>query len=383
VFVHYLMFGAHDGSRNAIANYFEVLGAGNHPDAAFQEAFGHDYATMARTLGTYIRTGRYEMRIRPESAAAKITAATVPAPAPAVQVALARLALAAERFDVARPHAERAVALAPEEPGGYEMLAQVLDRMGDKSGALAACVRAEKSGSQDASTLFLLAYLSANGDLSPAGEGPSEREIAHLYRRVIAACPTMEEAYQNLAGIGPALESVEDADIDLLMQGARMFPRRGEIVLGLAALEDNRGNRANARALLAEARKRGLPLDAERNATRMEEGWIYDEATARIETLLRADHFEEALAVCDDAIAQVGDIYGHSALMRVRQNITTHARMDEADDALRAGDFATARRLYEALLADPAVPGNLRRPIEDVLRRLPIALPASTNAVTP
>jgi tetratricopeptide (TPR) repeat protein len=382
VFVHYLLFGAHDGSRNALTHYFHALSSGRHPDEAFRQAFEQDYTTMARTLNSYIRNGYYETRIRPESPNARITGPTVAAPAPVVEVALARLALAADRLETARRHAERAVTLAPDQPGGHEVLAQVHERNGNKPAALSASLEAERLGSQDASTLFQLAYLSAE----EPGYGESaakSREIANLYLRVIAVSPTMEEAYENLSAVAPVLEVVEDADIAALKQGARMFPHRGEITLGLAALVDRRGDRSTARALLVKARRAGLPVDAERNATRMEDRWLYDETITHIESLLRAGQFADALIACDDVISRITDIYIRTTMARLRQDITSRARLAEADDALRTGDFVAARRLYEAMLADPAVPGNIRGLLEDMLRRLPAAVPTATIPGSP
>jgi Flp pilus assembly protein TadD len=374
------MYGQHDGPRDALARYFEVLASGVHPDDAFQTAFRHDYEGMGETLGKYIRTGQYGMRVRPDSPAARITATPVAAPAAVVEIALARLALAANRIDVAQPHAQRAVAFAPSEPGGHEMLAQVHERRGDKVAALAACVQAERSGSHDASTLFLLAYLSASSD---SLDHTRARAIATLYHRVIAVSPTMEEAYVNLAAMAPALEPTEDEDLVALKQGARMFPRRGSLLLGLAVMVDRRGDRATARALLTEARKRGLPINDAHNALRMENAWLFDEASAHIDRLVAKKDYFAALAACDQAIAQVSDIYVKGALVRLRQDLGSRAALVAAEKASSAGDYAGARHCYETMLTEPGLPGSLRRHIEAALRQLPVTPPPRAITIEP
>ncbi len=275
-FVHYLMFGQRDGSSHALSDYFAALGTNIHPDDAFRQAFGQDYVRMGETLAKYVKDGHYYKVIRSESIAARITGPITIAPPAIVEVALARLAIGAARFEVARPHAARAVSLAPNQPGGYELLALLREEAGDHAGARAACARAVELGSKDASTLFLLAYLTAVSEMRDNGiKSPEARHLGDLYRRAIELCPTMMQAYQNLATLAPSLEPIDDDDIAVLRQGARRFPHRGEILVGLASMVARRGDRTTARALIVEARERGLPLDCERQARRLEEGWWY------------------------------------------------------------------------------------------------------------
>jgi hypothetical protein len=372
VFVHYLLFGDHDGARDALANYFDIIGAGNHPDDAFERAFGQDYDRMAETLARYVRSGRYFKTERPESPTARITAPVTAPPAEEVETALARLAFASRRDDVARPHAERAIALAPDHPGGYDVLAQLNERAGDHAAARDACARAERLDTHDASTLFLLAYLTATDEMSRGGiAAPQARFIANLYRRAIAACPTFEQAYKNLAAVAPALDEVQEGDMDALRQGARMFPQRGEIMLGLASMVAHVGDRATARALLDRARGRSLPLAQQNYAEHLLESWIYDDYSARIKNLIEENRLAEALTAYDELIPQVSNVHARGSLLRNRQTLAAQIRLAEADTTARAGDYVTTRRILEGLLAETALPAGLRRLVEQRLERLP------------
>lgn len=371
-FVHYLMFGERDGSRDAISDYFDLLGTETHPDEAFRQAFGQDYAAMGDTLATYIRDGHYYKVSRPESPAARITTTPQPASPAAVDVALARLAIATNRHDVARPHVTQAIAFAPQQPAGYELLTLLEQEAGDDAGAHAACARAVELGSRDATTLFLFAFFSARAELNAGGIAePAVRRIATFYQEAIRESPMMAEAYQNFAALAPSLGRGDDADLATLRQGARLFPHRGDIVLGLAMLVAQRGDRTTARKLIAAARQRGLPLDSDRQARRLEDGWEYEEAVARIEALAKNGDHAGALAACDGAIAQISDVYVRASLVRIRQALATRAQLAVAEHAQHHGDLAGARRGYEAVLADPATPAGMRAHIEDILRRLP------------
>lgn len=368
-FVHYLMFGQRDGSRESLSEYLALLGTGSDPDDAFQQAFGRDYAGMGATLTDYVRDGHYYKVLRPEKQTARLQAEPVSAPPDQVAVALARLALAAGRDDIARAHAEEAVGLAPGTPAGHELIAQLCERAGDHAGALATSRRAVELGSRDASTLFLLAYRLAEEEIHPS----NARTIADLYASATVASPTMLEAYRNLAAIAPALDEITDQDLQVLKQGMRLFPHDGGIVLGLADLVARRGDRATAATLLREARRRGLPLDQEAQAARMESNWLYREATERIEVLTRAGDYVSALAVCDETTARVDDIYVRGSLAQLRRTLAFQAELAAIHGLVDAGDAAGARARGQVLLNAYGANPAQRRHVEELLRRLPPA----------
>lgn len=371
VFVHYLMFGNHDRPRDTISTYFDLLAGGSHPDAAFKQAFGDDYQNMGRTLSTYIRTGKYFKVTRWESSAAKISAPVQLASPYVVDIALGRLALASGRNELARQHANQALAGSTQLPQGFELLAAVERRAGDEAAAFAACSRATLLGSQDANTLFLLAYLTARGETERGDfSGRNVRAVANLYRQAIKANPTMVEAYNNLAALAPALDPVEDADLAALKEGGKRFPHRGEIVLGLATMVAQRGNRAVARDLVDEARKRGLPLPEERRAQQMEQCWLCDEYTKRINSLVGNERYGDALSAYDELIPQVSDASLRGVLQHNRQMVAIQVRTAAAEAAVRNRDYPTARRGFEALLGESDLPPTLRRTLESRLRQL-------------
>jgi tetratricopeptide (TPR) repeat protein len=161
---------------------------------------------------------------------------------------LAAALLEAGRLDEARPHAERAVALAPESANAWITLGRARIQGGDLAGAAAAFETALRFDPHDARAHYNLGVV--------AGEqGRGADAIAH-YERAIAERPDYFNAYNNLGNALTAAERVDEAEA-ALREAVRLDPSSPSALANLAIVLERRGKSAEAiatyRAALARA----------------------------------------------------------------------------------------------------------------------------------
>lgn len=352
-FAHYLTFGQHDLSRTVLTDYLKLCHAAIHPDEAFQQAFGGTYEELDRKLQKYVSGGSYFVAKPP------LPEISPPSVAPAspieVQLALARLALASHRHPLARQHAEKAVALLPDDPRGYEMLGMALDEAGEEGPALAAYREAAARKSKDFQPYFrqgLALQTTAEGQLSAEVAAAAAR----LYQQAINRHPYYLASYQNLAGLVGFLEGPTDHLSPFLEQGRQLFPSDGMVPLGLALLEKKSGNDEAADALL-----NGVLQTADRQeswirdyAAKLEEHWRHDRLLTEIQQRAEQRDYAGALVLVERALDAGNNVKILTELQTRRQDLRSAIRMTEAQAALNARNWPEARRILEEVIGSDA-----------------------------
>lgn len=374
-FVHYLIFGKHDIPRHAFADYAALAHSGISPDQAFVRAFGKTYKEMDRQLANYLGTGRYFMSHVPLVAAA--APQTAPATPLEVDDALGRLALAGRRWALAGTHARAAIAAAPDDPRGHEVLGFSLQGSGDAAGALAEFALATERGTRDFRPYFELASAAQTAGSVAIGSltlSPAEaRQVANRYEQAINLHAFFIPSYQNLAGVIPLVEPLTPEDRKFFEQGRRIYPGDSAIKLGLAIVTRREGDRAAARVLLDEvlAAETGAP-GTRAYANRIDETWEQQDVMEELNRLVAARNFSGALALIDERLA-----HGVTAMMRTqlliqRRQLQTAALSDQIQASLKEHRWADARRLLgEMIASDGSPPMKLqaRRTLDDLDRR--------------
>jgi hypothetical protein len=249
-FVHLLLFGQHDIPRTAMANYLETVSSGTSPAAAFQRSFGRTYAEMDRQLRTYLGDGEYHRARLPLTGGGKLRAQA--ATVLEVENALGRLAIVGQRAAQAMTHAGAAMAAAPNDPRGHEVLALALKSSGDEAAAQVEFATAVALGSQDFQSHFETA-LAAHRSLRESRWPPTPaeaRQIADQYLTVINLYARHPASYENLARLIGFAAPLVEGDQKALERGRRLFPENAVIELGLAQVSGRRGDPVGARAIL-------------------------------------------------------------------------------------------------------------------------------------
>ncbi len=348
-FVHFLLYGKHEISRDAISVYLEILHSELHPDEAFRRAFGGDYREIGRQLSTYLHNGTFYTGKLPLMEVAPVAA--VRAEPVEVELALARTAVAGRRLPEARAHADKAVQMLPDDPRGYEMLGLVLDETGHREEAIAAYHNAVRGKSRNAQAYFELARTivpGISGELTAA----EARQAVDLYQQSIVFNPFQVMAYRNIAGIVNRLEDIAEHDGPCLEQGRRLYPNDGMIKIGLAVLQRKSGDLEGAHTLLAHVLANEIQdpsmLDY---ARKLDQFWRHQSTQASIQAMLAERRFEEALALVDEALTTTTELQPRMALIQYRGNLLASVRMEEVRNAWEARRWEEARRLLEEIIA--------------------------------
>jgi tetratricopeptide (TPR) repeat protein len=373
-FVHYLIFGQHAFPRRAIADYTESLSSGLAPDAAFQRAFGHNYREMDRLLDEYLRSGKYFVARQPLAA----VPAPVVRPATKLEVenALGRLALAGRRHEEAVTHGRSAVAAAPADPRGHELLGVALQLTGDEAGALQEFEAAVERDTHDFQPYFEVAVAAhqaaakEHGELSPA----DARLIANRYERAVNYYPRFRASYENIAGLMSVAAPLGPEDRKFLELGLRLFPDSAMTQIGLAQWLRRNGQPAEARARLDAvlATRAGLSAAGADFAHRLDVAWEREDISREVDQLASAGKFQEAVALLDQKLASGLDLLNRQQLLPVRERLE-HARLSQrVAQAYNEQRWAEARAAIADLLASTApapVKSQARSALADLDRR--------------
>jgi tetratricopeptide (TPR) repeat protein len=372
-----LLFGKHPMPRDALPNFLTALQAGADQETAFRNAFGRNYAEMDALLAEYVAGGRgYFVR--------RTALVTVEAPRiePASEVdvanALARLAYAAHRWDDAARHAQAAIAAAPTDPRGHEVLALILKEQGQAEAAIGSFQRAIDCGSKDFQPFFEVGMAAQNAAVGAAGIGtmpPSEaRQVANNYERAINLRPRFLPSYQNLAGVIGVAEPWGKQDREFFEFGLKLYPRDPMILLGLAILSHRAGEGAAARAQLREVLgQEDLKTSTRTFARRLDETWAGEDIMAEVKRLIEEHKTREALALVDRTLA--GDDLAASfrrTLVGMQQQLQGGVRLADYQDALREQRWADAERLGLAIIdsgAPPQLKTQVRRMLDSLQQR--------------
>lgn len=375
-FVHYVIYGKHDFSHHALSDYVQLTATGVNPDEAFHQAFGATYKEMDRRLGDYLHDGMYFVARQPIAALAEPKAER--ATPFEVEDALGRLALAAHRWPVATTHARAAIALAPGDPRGHEVLGLALKEDGKAADALAEFALARDHDSLDFQPYFELAFAAQNTGAGPNAEvlmSPAEaRRAANNYEHAINLYPRYRPSYQNLSGIVGLAEPWGENDRKFLEQGHALYRDDAMIRVGLAVLTRRAGDRAAARAQLDEvlAAHADGTAAARAYANRLDAAWDQQDLMDEVNRLAEAQKFAEAVAFIDDRVAHGLAAPVRMALGPVRRRLVVGKLSQDVKTALEERRWADARqRLGELLESDapPPLKAQARRSLDDLDRR--------------
>lgn len=355
--VHFLLFSGDPERRDQLTRYLTAYRK-QSAEASAQVAFGPDLQGLSDALGRYIKQSSMHILLLPLHKAPP-PPAIVDAPPVEVEVALAKLALWATDTTLADSHAARAAALAPDAPAVHELKTYLALRAKDHDTALLEARRALQAGSQDAA-MFLLAAEA----LQETGYGSAEERAqrqADLCEQAILLRPTLLEAYEHLVAAVAQMQMPAPQELTFLKGGMQIFPQEPALGIGLAAAQYKLGQREAAFAALDVALTDERLGGADRKyARQLRSSWRLAELHEQVEPLMRGQKYPEALKVVDSYEGKLDADDARETLAPLRELIDLQMAVRAAADAQRAGHGTDARQQYEALLARPDLPSDLR-----------------------
>jgi hypothetical protein len=279
-FTHFMMLSDKSAHRAQLAEFLNTFRTKSGEETV-KEVFGTDLKGIQREFEIYV-----DQRSFPYFKVAKKPASpppTLTAAAPAlVEASLGFLALGASRSQLARQHAEKAIAIDDGEPGGHAILAYLdLDNR-DMTKAATEAEAALQRGSNDSELLLLTGDSYASGQNS--GKPNAAAVAVHLYESAINANPRRVEIFDRLAAALVGLNSPREEDGKFLDVGLKLYPNDDWLRVGKAAMEYQLGQQAAAMTDLDGVLQPGNHLDGpqELYATGLRRRWLVDAMNGEI-----------------------------------------------------------------------------------------------------
>lgn len=370
--VHLILYGKNEKlPRTGLFQFMQLTHNGMPMVDAFRESMGMDYAEFDRLLNTYLQGGTYYIASKPVQKLAPLKA-EIATPFDVAQ-ALGRLALSARRWEKAVAFAQESIAIAPDDPRGYELLGMARQESGDAEKGLEAFAIAAEKGSKDFQPYFELAFraqqaaANASGDVAEIAP-EAARAIADNYERALVLYPRFLATYQNLAGLVGFVAPVLAHDREHLELGRKMFPKDGMIRAGLAVLTEREGNR---KAALKEVDQLSddsdQPARVRAFARHLFQNWTQKEVSERLETLHQGKKFAEALGYVEEQLSLTTDGVLRARLSSLRPQLRAELRSEEIGNALKEERWDDARRLLTETIETPEMPASLRKRSQQML----------------
>ncbi len=374
--VHYLMRGS-PRRATQLPRFLTLLQEGKPQDEAFREAFGVDYAGLQGELSRYVQQASFPYR-RVAYEELKLPSETKTAPI-SYGEALCHLGDllvhgSPDHLADARAHFEAALALEPGNPdalGGLGLIRLREDRTAEARDLLG---RALAAGSTDFRVPFHLGQLAMRSlsgkPFSPGHLEPALRAQVDLargaFRKAVEENPDFAQGRAEL-GRTFLFETGPDVSegISELEAAVARLPGRRDLLLDLASLYDQGGNRARHEELLRKA----LGPEAEALLERRRKQEDLEASLARVHALL-ADSQDDAAIDLIERMAAAIDPDSPARLPEELQTLRRQSARNRAihrynDAVARYGrrELAAALSGFEAVAAtaeDPELAGTAR-----------------------
>jgi hypothetical protein len=358
-FTHFLLLSKDPPRRELLTRFLEAYKTQSGA-ATLATVFGGQLADVERAFHIYIEQRRFYYMVEPLKPAPP-PPAMQPAPAELVEASLGFLALGAERYDLARQHAERAVALNANAPEGHQILAYLALEDHEIAAAAKHAEAAIDSGTKDSDMYMLLGDSYADGPNSRAPNAPVER--VNQYERAINLNPRQLSYYQRLAAALPAIEKPREEDAKFLQIGLKLFPGADWIRVGTAAVDFRLGRHDAAMATLDAVLRPESTLDASERtyANNLRVNWLVEAMQSEVQEALRKSDYAGARGLITHCRERIGaDAAATTYLKDMTDNVDVSELVAKFNAARMANKKSLARSLAEELLARPNLPGNLR-----------------------
>lgn len=362
-FTHFLMF-SNEGQRRPKLLEFLRLYKTQSPEATIDAVFGSTLAEVQRDFDGYVSRRSYHYMKQPVKAAAE-SPPLQPARPAEVEAALGFLAMAAGRSELAKQHADKAIALEKDARYGHELLAYIAASNREFNQATRHAEEALQRGSKDSDLFMLLGDSYANG--ANSGSPDAKRMRVAMYENAINLNPRRLAVYERLTEALIALDEPREEDAKFLGLGLRAFPGEDWLRVGSASVDHRLGRREAAATTMEAVLRAGSSLDASQRtyAEGLRRRWLLDEMRTEMEAATNKRDFTAARATIDRYRDRLkGDAEAESFLKSLDANLELGELMARYQDAQRSQRKSEERALAEQLLAREDLPKDFRSYLE-------------------
>lgn len=375
VAAHYLLFGKDSPGRPAILSYMDARAREGDTPEVFARAFGTDYAGFRTRLIEYQDGGKYvKQRLSLPAGEIEKNLITRRATPAEVDLGLGMLLIGSsgEHRPAGIRRVERAAAAAPENPMIWQVLGEAALLDNNEAAAEENFEKAIAAGSESAEAHYNHGvFLSRRASL-PNGITDSEaaKKTIQAFRRALVLNPRLIPAYEGIAALIFATENYDPRDRELLEAGARLAPDNLDIDLGLAACDLRAGRRERGRERLewviqspnATARTRD-------HAESIRQADQWNELGEKISALFTAGHYDQAVALIDEARVRFPERRYADSLAANRRDAAALHLINQAVDLANSGDRSAATVQLRQVLASDAPP-RLKHKAQSLLEQI-------------
>jgi hypothetical protein len=367
-FVHFMML-SRDTSRRDLMLKFLASYRRQSGEATVREVIGERLVDLQKDFLAYTRERRFAYIELPVQTVPD-PPASVRAPPEDVEAGLGFLALGAGRVELARQHAERALSLAPEKPGGHELMAYLHHAAEESEGTVTHAQAALRGGSRDAQMYVLIGDNQLQGsDADPDGTG--RRRIA-LYEQAINLDPQRRDLHQRLAEAMLNQEKPTAEDRRFLQLGLRLFPGEDFLRVAMAFVDRRLGERARAFSLLDEALRSDTTLDEQQRGfvEGLRRTWWVEQMNDELRAAQNASEPGRARQILAGYRGRLeADVDLAKYLAESDRAFALAELLQKAEQAHQKGRSAEASALADQILAHPDVTPDQRRYAESLKKR--------------
>ncbi len=358
-FTHFLLL-SDQGARRPLLLKFLKMYKTESGEATVTAVFGPDLKNLERDFHLYIDQRSFNYMAMPLKPAAD-PPALQPAPAERVEAALGFLALGAERYELARQHAQKAIAIDATAPEGHQILAYVAVENHENAEATRHAEAAVDFGTHDSEIYRLLGDSYASGANAQIPDAAKAR--ANQYEHAINLNPRQLSYYERLAEALTAIDKPREEDAQFLTIGLKLFPGADWVRVGSAAVDFRLGHHDAAMTTLDAVLRPESTLDPSQRAyaAKLRITWLLQTMSSELQDAVSKKDFAAARGVITGYRERIGDDADAAAYLDdVTKSLEVPELMAKYSAARQANNGTEARTLAEQLLARPNLPGNLR-----------------------
>jgi tetratricopeptide (TPR) repeat protein len=359
-FTHFLMMSKDPARRQLLFKFLQNYRM-QSGEAAVTATFGASMKEIEHDFHLYIDQKSFIYMAQPVKPAAN-PPALQPAPPAIVEASLGLLALSSNNSELAKKHADKAIALDANAAETYTLLAYMALAKRDFAEATKHAEAALQHGSKDSEMYVLMGDSYANG---PNADRPDANQArVNLYENAVNLSPRRLGIYERLTQALLSIDKPREEDAKFLSVGLRAFPGEDWLRVGTAAIDYKLGRREQAMTTLDKVLRPESTLDGQQRyvASNLRRNWLMEEMNTEVKAATEKKDFAAARATISRYRERLGDDDGTLVYLKdLDSDLELRDLLSRYDAALRARKKADIKALAEQMLARPNVPADLRR----------------------
>lgn len=364
--VHQLFFSPAENRANAVTTYLNEIRQGTPPAVAFKTAFGLSSGEMDQRTVAYLSAGRYPVRGM-KFQREKIEGGFRQSLAEPWEVMLAQ-GTAAHMFahnEVAGQLLSQVRDAHPEDSRVHFWLGDIALIQKKHAEALRCFDAAIERGADHSSVYYWHAVATLRAqrpdDRIQGLDQSVLRALADDLSRAIRRSPWEQPAYDLLVRVLPHLQMPTEEDTLLLSEALKRWPKSGEYLYVMAALDEKAGRTKEAYAHLQEIAELDPPASSQLRelVARQLQARAATQQQEELQVLFaRRDYANLREKV--NQILRTAPAVDRDRWRRFREQVRLHENLERAEELLSKGQRDEAAGLLDEIVAAPTVDLTLK-----------------------